>query len=86
MVLDLTTNPHQPLLGTVCAILRLREVDLETYDFFLVFSPHEIDPVLCLGLHAGNASVSLNLDAFDAAISFSFDLIDSACCLSQLVL
>ena len=86
MVLDFTTNQSQPLFGTVCAILRLREVCLETYDFFLVFAPHEIDTVLCLGLHAGNASVSLNLDAFDAAISFSFDLIDSACCLSQLVL
>jgi hypothetical protein len=28
MVLDLTTNEHQPLLGTVRAILGLREVGL----------------------------------------------------------
>jgi len=70
MVLDFTTNQSQPLFGTVCAILRLREVGLETYDFFLVFAPHEIDTVLCLCLHPGNASVSLNLDVFDAAIGF----------------
>jgi hypothetical protein len=86
MFLDLTTNAHQPLLGTVCAILRLRKVGLETYDFVLLFAPHEIDPVLCLGLHAGHASVSLNFDAFDAAIGLSFGLVDSACCLSQLPL
>ena len=86
MVLDFTTNQSQPLFGTVCAILRLREVGLETYDFILLFALHEIDTLLCLGLHTGNASVGLCLDAFYAAIGFSFDLVDSACCLSQLPL
>src|ERR1700730_198789 len=61
MVLDLTTNEHQPLLGMVRAILGVREVGLETEDFILVFAAHEIDTLLCLGLHTGNASVSLYL-------------------------
>ena len=56
MVLDLTTNEHQPLLGTVCAILGLLEVRLETEDFMLVFALHEIDTLLCLCLHTGKAS------------------------------
>jgi hypothetical protein len=86
MVLDLTTNEHQPLLGTVRAILGLPEVRLETDDFMLVFALHEIDTLLCLCLHTGNASVSLYFDAFDVLIGFSFYLLDSACRLNYLVL
>ena len=86
MVLDLMPNEHQPLLGTVRAILGLREVGLETEDLILVFAAHEIDTLLCLGLHTGNASVSLNLDAFDALVGFTFDLVGSACRLSELIL
>ena len=86
MVLDLMPNEHQPLLGTVRAILGLREVGLDTDDFIVVFASHDIDTLLCLGLHTGNASVSLHFDAFDALIGFSFDLVDSARRLSQFVL
>jgi len=50
MFFNLTTNEHQPLLGTFRAMLGLREVGLETDDFILVFASHEIDPFLWLGL------------------------------------
>jgi hypothetical protein len=74
VVLYLTTNEHQPLLGTVRAILGLPQLGLQTEDFMLVCASHEIDTFLCVGLHTANASVSLHLDAFDALIGFSFDL------------
>jgi hypothetical protein len=82
VILDLTTNEHPPLLGALRAVLGFSEVGLETF----VFASHDIDTLLCLGLHSRNASVSLHLNAFDALIGFSFDTVDSACRLSQLVL
>ena len=79
MLFNLTTNEHQPLLGMIRAIFGLREVGFEAENFVLVFASDDIDTLLCVGLHTGNASVSLHFDAFDALVGFSFDLVDSAC-------
>jgi hypothetical protein len=38
MVLDLTTNEDQPLLGTVGAIVGLHEVGLQTEDLIVDFA------------------------------------------------
>ena len=86
MFFNLTTNQHQPLLGMIRAIFGLREVGLEAENFVLVFASDDIDTLLCVGLHTGNASVRLHFDAFDALIDFTFDLVGSACRLSELIL
>ena len=85
MLFNLTTNEHQPLLDMIRAIFGLREVGLEAENFVFVFALDDIDTLLCVGLHTGNASLSLHFDAFDALIGFSFDLVDSVCRLSQLI-
>ena len=86
----LTVNRPKALnalnLGMVRAIFGLREVGLEAENFVPVFASDDIDTLLCVRLHGGNASVSLHFDAFDALIGFSFDLVDSACRLTQLIL
>jgi hypothetical protein len=86
MVFDLTTNEHQPLLGTVRATLGLLQVGLEAEDFILVFASDDFDTLLCPGLHSANTSIRLHLDAFNALTGFSFDLVDPLCRLSQPVL
>jgi hypothetical protein len=86
MFFNLTTNEHHPLLGTVRAIFGLHEVGLEAENFVLVFASDDIDTLVCVGLHTGNASVRLHFNAFDALISFTFDSVRSACRLSQLIL
>jgi hypothetical protein len=86
MLFNLTTNEHQPLLGMIRAIFGLREVGFEAENFVLVFASDDIDTLLCVGLHTGNASVRLHFNAFDALISVTFDSVGSACRLSQLIL
>jgi hypothetical protein len=86
MVLDLTTNELQPLLGALSSIFEFREASLKTDDLIVNFTSHEIDTLLCLTLRSGHASFNLNLDTFDARIGFGFDLIDPAGGVGQLVL
>jgi hypothetical protein len=86
MFFNLTTNKHHPLLGMIRAIFGLREVGLKTKNFVLGFASDDIDTLLCVGLHTGNASVHVHFGAFDTLIGFTLDLVGSACRLSQLTL